>query len=165
MVDRRELSRRTECCIVRTAHFQPEFVDAFPDALETGIFYISLGYDTCAHLCACGCGAEVVTPLSPAQWAFTYDGENITMQPSVGNWALDCGSHYVISRGRVRWVAQFSSDEIARNRVRDRAALEDYADTNIGTERRTAIQSAVPTANPRGGWRICLSRWMRRHRS
>jgi len=147
---------------VRTARFTPDFVEMFPGSLETGVFYISLEYNTGAHLCACGCGAEVVTPLSPAQWSFTYDGQDITVQPSIGNWVLDCGSHYVINRGRVRWAAQFSNEEIASNRIRDRAALAAYAGKNVDAEPRAAARGARPAAKT-GGWRARLSRWLRRH--
>lgn len=150
---------------MRTAHFKPDFVETFPDPLERGVFYISLEYNTCAHQCACGCGAEVVTPLSPAQWSFTYDGENITVRPSIGNWALHCGSHYVISRGRVRWAAQFSRAEIARNRSRDRAALEAHAAPDMDVEPQTTSPPATPAAKGLGGWRARVARWLRRHRS
>jgi hypothetical protein len=150
---------------VRTAHFKPDFVETFPDPLETGVFYISLEYNTCAHQCACGCGAEVVTPLSPAQWSFTYDGENITVHPSIGNWGLDCGSHYVVSRGRVHWAAQFSRAEIARNRSRDRAALEAHAAPDVDAKPQRTAQRATPAATSRSRWRARLARWLRRYRS
>lgn len=107
-----------------TTQFRPVFIDSFPTALKAGTFYISLEYSTCAHLCACGCGEEAVTPLSPEQWAFTYDGETISVRPSIGNWTLACRSHYVINKGRVRWAKSFSNAQITNNRERDRAALD-----------------------------------------
>ena len=64
---------------------------------------MSLRYRTVAHLCACGCGVEVNTPLHPTGWAITYDGVNVSLRPSVGNWSEDCGSHYIIDKNRVRW--------------------------------------------------------------
>lgn len=106
-----------------TTHYAPSFVGTFPSPLLAGIFYISTEYNTCAHLCACGCGDEVVTPLSPAQWSFFYDGKDISVWPSVGSWSLPCRSHYYIEDGQVRWSRQYSDDEIARNRARDRAAM------------------------------------------
>lgn len=150
---------------MKTAHFKPDFVETFPDPLETGVFYISVEYNTCAHLCACGCGAEVVTPLSPAQWSFTYDGQDITVHPSIGNWAVDCGSHYVISRGAVRWAAQFSHAEVASNRVRDRAALEAYAVHGVEAEPQQAARRATPAAKARSKWRARLLRRLHRHRN
>src|ERR1700730_12217448 len=67
----------------------PEFVDTFPATLEDDVLYISIDFCTCAHLCACGCGEEVVTPLSPTQWSFTYNGKDVSLRPSVGNWTLE----------------------------------------------------------------------------
>ena len=36
--------------------------------------------------CCCGCGEEVVTPFSPAQWQMSFDGEAVSLHPSIGNW-------------------------------------------------------------------------------
>ncbi|MFH9405198.1 DUF6527 family protein [Streptomyces sp. NPDC017638] len=80
-------------------------------------------YRTCGHLCCCGCGEEVVTPLSPAQWSLTYDGESVSLTPSIGNWSLSCRSHYWIRAGRVHWSHRYSAAEIDQNRDRDRRLL------------------------------------------
>ena len=134
---------------MKTTQFTPEFVESFPTPLEPGVFYVSLEYNTCAHLCACGCGDEAVTPLSPAQWSFTYDGESISVRPSVGNWSLACKSHYVINRGRVQWARSFSPDEIARNRARDRAALDGSSEPRAPKDEfcadRTSTREIPPT--------------------
>jgi hypothetical protein len=45
--------------------FRPEFVEFMPDKLEPGVIYVSIPYATAAHLCACGYGNEVTTPISP----------------------------------------------------------------------------------------------------
>ena len=111
---------------MKVDRLKPEFVEEIPHELERGVLYISIEYGTCGHACACGCGSEVMTPLSPAQWAVTYDGAEVSLWPSVGNWALACRSHYVLDRGRVRWSRAFSDDEIARNRGRDQRALTRY---------------------------------------
>jgi len=102
---------------------RPDFVSSFPTAMTPGILYISLEYRTCGHLCCCGCEQEVITPLSPAQWSLTYDGENISLSPSIGNWALPCRSHYWICKGKVHWSRRYSPAEIADNRERDRRQL------------------------------------------
>lgn len=103
---------------------EPEFVETFPTPLSSGVLYVSIEFTTCAHLCACGCGEEVITPLSPAQWSLTYDGRDVSLHPSVGNWALPCQSHYIVDRGRIRWSFQFTKAQIAENRARDRRALD-----------------------------------------
>ena len=89
-----------------------EFVEYIPEEISDGILYISIPYGTVIHKCACGCGEEVVTPLGPAEWKFTYDGKTISLHPSVGNWSFACRSHYWISEGEVQWARGFSMEEI-----------------------------------------------------
>ena len=43
---------------------------------------------TSAHSCCCGCGEEVVAPLTPTDWKMTFDGETTSLRPSIGNWTL-----------------------------------------------------------------------------
>ena len=50
-----------------------EFVQAIPEKLEDGTLYVSMDYATVVHKCCCGCGREVVTPLSPTDWKLTFD--------------------------------------------------------------------------------------------
>jgi hypothetical protein len=42
----------------------------------------------------CGCGKKVVLPLHPTHGKLTYDGETVSLSPSVGNWSFPCESHY-----------------------------------------------------------------------
>jgi hypothetical protein len=109
---------------VKDAAIAPEFVETFPSDLQPGILYVSAAYSTAAHSCACGCGREVITPLSPAQWVLTFDGR-VSIRPSIGNWAFPCQSHYVIERGEIRWARRFSESEIRRNRESDHRLLDD----------------------------------------
>jgi hypothetical protein len=101
---------------------QHEFVEYIPDALEADRLYISLEYNIAVHKCACGCGVDVVTPLSPAEWALTYDGKAVSLWPSIGNWSFPCKSHYIIKNGRVRWAGRFDSEKIRAVRQRDSEA-------------------------------------------
>jgi hypothetical protein len=110
--------------MTKVSFLRPEFTETFPTAMDPGVLYISIPYRTCGHLCCCGCGQEVITPLSPSQWSFTYDGENISLIPSIGNWGLPCQSHYWIRKGRVRWSRRYSLAEIEENSERDRHRLE-----------------------------------------
>ncbi|MET8021438.1 DUF6527 family protein [Streptomyces decoyicus] len=102
---------------------RPVFTETFPPTMDAGVLYVSIPYRTCGHLCCCGCGHEVITPLSPAQWSISYDGENVSLAPSIGNWELPCRSHYWIHAGRVRWSRRYTAAEIAQNRDRDRRLL------------------------------------------
>lgn len=127
-------------------HLQPEFVTSFPTPMERGVIYVSTEYNNCGHLCACGCDQEVFTPLSPAQWTLTYDGENITMHPSIGNWSQPCRSHYFVHRGHIRWARDYTELEIAANRNRDRALLKGrYFDNE--TQLKPSTEEPNPLAN------------------
>ena len=102
----------------------PRFAEYVPDRLEPGVLYISQRFRTCSHLCCCGCGEEVVTPLSEAEWKLTRQGELVSLWPSVGNWDYACQSHYVIECNQVRWAGRMSKRDIARVKQRDRFDLE-----------------------------------------
>lgn len=97
-----------------------QFVHFIPDDLESGIVYVSVEFATAIHRCCCGCGSQVVTPLSPTDWNLNYDGQTISLQPSIGNWSFPCQSHYWIRRNRVVWARQWSKREIERNRKKPR---------------------------------------------
>lgn len=94
----------------------PRFVEFIPKNLECGELYISMGYATTSHLCCCGCGEKVVLPLHPTDWRLCYDGESITIRPSVGNWGFPCRSHYLITANRVVWANEWSDEQIAEGR-------------------------------------------------
>ena len=94
----------------------PEFVTSVPDQVEDGKLYVSMKFATVIHNCVCGCGHEVVTPLSPIRWQLRFDGKSITLHPSIGNWSFDCESHYFIIRNEVRWAGKWSKAKIAENR-------------------------------------------------
>jgi hypothetical protein len=89
-----------------------EFVEFIPDVLEEGTLYVTLKLATAIHRCACGCGQEVVTPLSPQDWSMKYDGETISMWPSIGNWSFPCRSHYWIVKNRIRPARRWSQAEV-----------------------------------------------------
>jgi hypothetical protein len=101
-----------------------EFVEYVPEVLDEGVLYVNIRYATAVHLCCCGCGIEVATPLSPADWQLTFDGETVTLHPSIGNWSLPCRSHYWIRTNRVLWARQWTAREIAEARERDQSAAE-----------------------------------------
>lgn len=113
-----------------------EFVESFPDPLVPGVLYISLDYDTTAHLCACGCVQRVILPLFPTAWRFTYDGVAVSMSPSVGNWSFPCQSHYWIERGRIRWSTSWTSAQVQAGRdrtLRERTGKPSSEDTSVST--------------------------------
>lgn len=103
-----------------------EFVEFMPSALEEGVVYVSIPFATAIHNCFCGCGNKVVTPLSPTDWKLIFDGETISLDPSIGNWNFDCQSHYWIRKDRISWARQWTEDEIAFGRNADQQAKERY---------------------------------------
>jgi hypothetical protein len=105
-----------------------EFVHYIPEKLDDGKLYVSVEFATVAHLCCCGCRSEVVTPLSPTDWQLTFDGESVSLDPSIGNWRFACRSHYWIRRGRVQWARRWSEEEIRAGRAQDLRSKERYFD-------------------------------------
>lgn len=110
-----------------------KFVEYIPEVLEEGVLYISIDYATVVHACCCGCGNQVVTPLSPTGWKLIFDGETISLKPSVGNWSFPCQSHYWITRSTVAWAAQWSNEKIVGGRARDARERERYFDRMDGS--------------------------------
>lgn len=108
----------------RLNQIQHEYVEFIPTRLEEGHLYISQKYRTATHLCCCGCGMEVVTPLNPAKWQLSDHGPTVSLYPSIGNWSFPCRSHYWISRGKVRWASTMSGAQVQRVRKRDHHAVE-----------------------------------------
>ncbi len=112
----------------RTEQFEPVFVDFIPPLadLEQGRLYISMKYTTVVHLCASGCGAKVNLPLNPSKWSLKFDGESISMSPSIGNWDLPCQSHYWIRNNRVVWAGKWDKDRIEAGRRNDQRDVDDH---------------------------------------
>jgi hypothetical protein len=106
--------------VSRVDQVRHEFVEFIPSAPQEGVVYVSISYATLVHLCCCGCGQEVVTPLAPTDWTLVFDGDSISLKPSIGNWGLPCRSHYWIIRNRVRWAKGWTDKKIAERRAEDR---------------------------------------------
>ncbi|WP_074129924.1 DUF6527 family protein [Bradyrhizobium sp. NAS96.2] len=96
-----------------------EFVDFIPDELADRVIYVSIPYATAAHRCFCGCGSKVVTPISRQGWSVTFDGETVSLHPSIGNYGLQCQSHYFVRNDRVVWARAMSQEEIDADRLSD----------------------------------------------
>ena len=102
--------------MTRPAAYRHEFVEFIPEEIAEGILYVSIKYSTASHLCMCGCGSKIVTPLAPSGWSIVFDGETISLRPSIGNWSYPCQSHYWLRRARVEWAATWKADKIAAGR-------------------------------------------------
>lgn len=93
-----------------------QFVEFIPEEIIDGILYISIPFATATHNCACGCGQRVVTPIKPSDWSILWDGESVTLDPSIGNWSFPCKSHYWIRRNEIIWARKLGFWEIQIDR-------------------------------------------------
>ena len=90
----------------------PIFVEEIPEKIQEGNLYLCMQYNALIHKCACGCGEIISTPLDRKQgWIMQYDGEEVTLSPSIGNGAYKCGSHYFIRGNKVIWLQKMSRIE------------------------------------------------------
>jgi len=108
--------------VTRTNNQTKTFVvirGAIPAELSNGKIYVNPIGNRAHHLCACGCESRVLTPLNNIEWRLIGSDLKPSLTPSVGNWNLDCQSHYWIKNGRVVWAPRWSPAEIAAGRARE----------------------------------------------
>lgn len=82
-------------------------IEYAPRELEHGVLYVSKRFQTCLHLCACGCGMKTVTPQHPTKgWILTGSDEVVTLRPSILNKREVCPSaaHYYVTENRIDWL-------------------------------------------------------------
>lgn len=140
---------------MRTEALRHEFVEFIPSELIPSVLYVSIPYATAAHKCCCGCGQKVVTPLTPTDWTLTFDGESVSLSPSIGNWSFPCQSHYWIRNNKVRWAARLAREQIDAGRQRDRLAK----DRRYGVDEPRATVEGHPHAT---GLMRRILKWFRR---
>lgn len=120
-----------------------QHVEFMPADLAEGVLYVSLPFATATHLCCCGCGLRVVTPLSPVDWVLREEQRGPTLVPSISNSDYPCRSHYWITRGEVEWSYQLSPRQVEMSREYTARARQTYAAATQG--RRTPVQrNALP---------------------
>ncbi|MEF9417178.1 DUF6527 family protein [Ralstonia sp. SM1864_UCD524_TZ4] len=147
--------------MIRHTQLEPRFVKTIPRDLEPAVLYVSMEYGTAVHSCCCGCGNEVVTPLTPTDWTLTFDGEAVSLWPSIGNWNLPCKSHYVIKRSRVIEAGPWSRDrvEAAQKREKVEKAIFYGRHFDARQEANSAGLSTPPNKASEGFW-VRLRRWL-----
>ena len=90
---------------MKVKKYKIEFCDTIPKKINEGILYICINCNVIVHKCACGCGEKTVTPLDKINgWTMKYDGQSVTLRPSIGNFNFNCKSHYFITENRVEWL-------------------------------------------------------------
>jgi hypothetical protein len=91
----------------RTEALAFKLVDRIParEAMMEGILYYSENSRVGIHLCACGCGTELVTPNTDGrQIAVEVKTGLATILSPIKNRESPCRSYYWIREGRVLWV-------------------------------------------------------------
>lgn len=83
--------------------FDLQNLQRIPNDLLYGQLYACFACNVVVHLCPCGCGEKVVLPIAPDQWSITFDGESVSLSPSIGNYQFPCKSHYWIKNNNVIW--------------------------------------------------------------
>lgn len=129
---------------MKYASLEHRFVQHIPDRLEPGVLYVSMDFATALHSCCCGCGEEVVTPFTPTDWNMTFDGETVSLSPSVGNWNIACRSHYLIKRGQVIEAGTWSERQVAIERRRDRESKAKFYGQTNRLEAEEGTSDAIP---------------------
>jgi hypothetical protein len=99
----------------------------------------------------------------------TFDGETVSLCPSIGNWSFACCSHYIIERGRVIKAGNWTEEKVEANRQRDKAAKSLYyeASEQEGAVRPTLespiiSQVAEPELSFAKRWLQAFKRFWRR---
>ena len=142
-----------------------EFVEFLPDQLSEGVLYISIPYATTAHACACGCKREVVAPLSSTDWRLIFDGETVSLEPSIGNWSFVCQSHYWIERNQILEAERWSAADIDRGRESDRLRkARRYGDASLELDRQRDKSPSELSGKTTGRMRGRFLRWFPRKR-
>lgn len=129
------------------------FVKHVPETLEPGVLYVSFEFGSVVHACCCGCGEEVVTPLTPTDWKIIFDGETISLRPSVGSWTLPCRSHYVIDRNQVIIAGPWNDEQVEAGRKRDQLARAKFYN-------KPPVVENEKSESPRVGLAGCLLRYL-----
>ena len=132
--------------MMRHIRLEHRFVEHIPDTIEPGVLYITMEYGTAAHSCCCGCGEEVVTPFTPTDWKMTFDGETVSIHPSIGSWSLACRSHYVIRNNCAIEAEPWTDEQIVAERRRDQAAKSRHYGNSrpVDTRSRPGVLAAAP---------------------
>ncbi|NOW94758.1 DUF6527 family protein [Mucilaginibacter sp. SG564] len=137
---------------------QHKFVDIIPEYLENGILYISIPRRTALHKCVCGCGNEVITPLSPTDWELTFNGTSVSLHPSIGNWSFKCKSHYFITENRIKHSEKWGEREIDNNRKRDKNRKDQFY-KKVEENKVKTITEPIAAIKPVSKWKKFLSFW------
>ena len=103
---------------------------------------------------------NTVTPFTPTDWKMMFDGETVSLNPSIGNWTLACRSHYVIKRGRVIEAGPWTDKQVEAERRRDRTAKARFFGVPEPTEPVTTEGQAETPSQAKPGFVGRILRWV-----
>jgi hypothetical protein len=101
-------------------------VQYIPKNPEPGVLYVAEEFGAAVHLCACGCGLKVSTPLGPVGWTLEESIGGPTLSPSIGNWQQPCRTHYWIREGTIIWAGDWTPDQVAAGRCSEEQRRRAY---------------------------------------
>lgn len=83
-----------------------QHVFKIPEIIENNVLYISNHFETCIHLCLCGCKTESVTPynIGDKGWVITENENGVSITPSILNPRCPNRSHYFITDNVANFV-------------------------------------------------------------
>lgn len=99
--------------------YKLELVHYLPTDLSPGFLYVSEEFGIAVHLCPCGCGSKIRTPLGKTDWVLKKTKMGPSLYPSIGNWQLPCQSHYWITEGTIVWAKRWTSEQIYEGHRRE----------------------------------------------
>ena len=149
---------------MKLRHVIPEFVGEIPRELDPGKLYICCRYRAVKHLCACGCGVAINTPLHPTGWTLICDGTSVTLWPSIGNWSEKCQSHYWIRNNKIDWASKWSRRRILKARKLRALELEQYFSTNTHPETVHSIPEGHRISSCLRAWLTQSFKWIFRRK-
>ena len=88
-----------------------------------------------------------------------FDGETVSLHPSIGSFKLDCKSHYYISRGVVEWSGAWSDKRVATARRHDESEKREY----YKNRQKIAVKSEMSDVDvqPKSGEEMPTGLWLR----
>jgi hypothetical protein len=138
--------------MLRNLKLEHKFVHYIPEQLDSGVIYISMEYATAAHSCCCGCGEQVITPFSTTDWKLTFDGETVSLWPSIGNWNFECRSHYIIRNSKILGAEPWSDKKIEYGREEDKRKKQEHFEPKPNCVERKRPGKKSHGEKPDGLW-------------
>ena len=88
-----------------TQEMVPKFFDHIPNGkVKEGELWISMKYGIVSLSCPCGCGNATDLPIAPNKWSITFDGDKVSISPSILASYFKCKSHYHITNNQIVWA-------------------------------------------------------------